>query len=98
MSSRGAELQGLAIEALEARNADLGLRNGELPAQAAALQGRLERLVSRNSGDSPMPSSSDDLPGRKAPGQRKRGGTGKRPGKSPVPQSTFTPTRESSTC
>ena len=50
MSSRGAELQGLAIEALEsrdadleardadleARNADLGLRNGELSAQVAA--------------------------------------------------------------
>jgi hypothetical protein len=90
MSSRGAEFQGLAIEALEsrdadleARNADLGLRNGELSAQVAALEERLERQVSRNSGDSSMPSSSDDLPGRKVPGQRKRGGTGKRPGKKP---------------
>ena len=51
MSSRGAELQGLAIEALEsrdadleARNADLGLRNGELSAQVAGLEERLERL------------------------------------------------------
>lgn len=68
MSSRGAELQGLAIEALESRdadlevrNADLGLRNGDLSAQVAALEERLERLVSRNSGDSSMPSSSDDV-------------------------------------
>jgi hypothetical protein len=83
-------LQGLAIEApesrnadLEARNADLGLRNGELSAQAAALEERLERLVPRDSGDSSMPSSSHDLPGRKAPGQRKRNGTGKRPEKKP---------------
>ena len=30
-----------------------------------------------------MPPSADDLPGRKAPGQRKRGGSGKRPGKQP---------------
>lgn len=80
MSSRGAELPGLAIEApesrhadLEARNADLGLRNGERSAQAAGLEERLERLVPRNPGDSSMPSSSHDLPGRKAPGQRKRG-------------------------
>ena len=43
-----AELQGLAIEALEsrdadlkARNADLGLQNGELSAQVAALEERL---------------------------------------------------------
>ena len=90
MSSRGAELQGLAIEApesrdadLEARNAALGPRNSELSAQAAALEERLERLVPRNSGDSSMPSSSHDLPGWKAPGQRKRGRTRKRPGKKP---------------
>jgi hypothetical protein len=49
MSSRSAELPGLAIEApesrdadLEARNADLGLRNGERSAQAAALEERLK--------------------------------------------------------
>ena len=56
---------------------------GFVSAQVADLEERLERLVSRNSGDSSMPSSSDDLPGRKAPGQRKRGGIGKRPGKKP---------------
>lgn len=74
-----AGVQGVLIEVLEARNS-------ELSAQVAALEerlARLERLVSRNSGNSSMPPSADDLPGRKAPGQRKRGGTGKRPGKQP---------------
>ena len=81
-----AELQGLVIESLESRNADLEARNGELAGEVADLRerlARLERLVSRNSGNSSMPPSADDLPGRKAPGQRKRGGTGKRPGKQP---------------
>jgi transposase len=74
-----AEVQGVLIEVLEARNS-------ELSAQVAGLEerlARLERLVSRNSGNSSMPPSADDLPGRKAPGQRKRGGSGKRPGKQP---------------
>jgi transposase len=74
-----AEIQGVLIEVLETRNS-------ELSAQVAGLEerlARLERLVSRNSGNSSMPPSSDDLPGRKAPGQRKRGGSRNRPGKQP---------------
>jgi Transposase IS66 family/Family of unknown function (DUF6444) len=81
-----AELQGMVIGLLESRNADLEARNGELAGEVADLRerlARLERLVSRNSGSSSMPPSSDDLPGRKAPGQRKRGGSGNRPGKQP---------------
>ena len=64
----------------------LETRNSELSAQVAGLEerlARLERLVSRNSGNSSMPPSADDLPGRNAPGQRKRGGSGRRPGKQP---------------
>lgn len=81
-----AELQGLVMEALESRNSDLETRNEELAGRVADLEdrlARLERLMSRNSGNSSMPPSSDDLPGRKAPGQRKRGASGKRPGKQP---------------
>jgi hypothetical protein len=74
-----AGVQGVLIEILETRNS-------ELSAQVAGLEerlARLERLVSRNSGNSSMPPSADDLPGRKGPGQRKRAGSGKRPGKQP---------------
>jgi transposase len=53
---------------------------GELRAQVA----RLERLVSRNSGNSSMPPSTDDLPGKKPPEREaRRGGGGRRPGKQP---------------
>jgi hypothetical protein len=81
-----AELQDMVIGLLESRNADLEARNGELAGEVADLRerlDRLERLLSRNSGNSSMPPSSDDLPGRKAPGQPKRGGSGNRPGKQP---------------
>ena len=45
---------------------------------------RLERLVSRNSGNSGMAPSADDLPGRKPPREKPRRGAGKRsPGKQP---------------
>jgi transposase len=74
-----AGVQGVLIEVLEARNSELSAQVADLEERLA----RLERLVSRNSGNSSMPPSADDLPGRKAPGQRKRGGTGKRPGKQP---------------
>jgi transposase len=74
-----AEVQGVLIEVLEARNSELSALVASLEERLA----RLERVVSRNSGNSSMPPSSDDMPGRKAPGQRKRGGTGKRPGKQP---------------
>jgi transposase len=74
-----AEVQGVLIEILETRNSELSAQVAGLEARLA----RLERLVSRNSGNSSMPPSADDLPGRKGPGQRKRGGSGKRPGKQP---------------
>ena len=55
-------------------------RIGELEEKVA----RLERLLSRNSGNSSMPPSADDLPGKKQPQDRKRGKQGKRrPGKQP---------------
>jgi len=45
---------------------------------------RLERLISRNSGNSSMPPSADDLAGRKPPRDKPRRGDGKRkPGKQP---------------
>ena len=64
-------------------------RDAVIEAQAAAigeLQAkveRLERLVSRNSGNSSFPPSMDALPGRKRPAPRPRGGGGRRPGKQP---------------
>ena len=56
-------------------------RIGELEEKVA----RLERLLSRNSGNSSMPPWADDLPGRKQPQDRKRGhaGSKRRPGKQP---------------
>jgi transposase len=45
---------------------------------------RLERALSRNSGNSSMPPSSDDLPGKKPPQREARGGGKRRkPGKQP---------------
>ncbi|MGN1286849.1 MAG: aromatic-ring-hydroxylating dioxygenase subunit beta, partial [Bradyrhizobium sp.] len=44
---------------------------------------RLERLISRNSGNSSMPPSADDLPGKKPPERRPRRGAGRKPGKQP---------------
>jgi len=38
---------------------------------------RLERLISRNSGNSSMPPSADDMPGRKPPERRQRRGGGR---------------------
>lgn len=62
-----AEVQGLLTEVL-------GARNCELSAQVASLEerpARVECLVSRNSGNSSMPPSADDLPGDwPGPGQQ----------------------------
>ena len=66
-----AEVQGVLIEVLEARN-------GELAGRVAELEERLERAVSRNSGNSSMPPSADDLPGKTAPRPRPGRGNGKR--------------------
>ncbi len=61
-----------ALEALRAENAELARRLA-----------RLERIVSRNSGNSSLPPSSDDvLPGRPAPRRRGRG-VARRRGKQP---------------
>jgi hypothetical protein len=73
--------------ALMAENTALKAEVAELRAENAALRGRvakLERLVSRNSGNSGMPPSVDDLPGRKRPKDRAPGSiAGRRPGKQP---------------
>jgi transposase len=69
-----AGVQGVLIEVLENRNA-------ELSAQVADLAERLEKLerqVSRNSGNSGMPPSADDLPGKVAPEPKPKRGDGKR--------------------
>ena len=69
-----------ASERLQMLNQDKDAVIAELKERVA----RLERLVSRNSGNSSMPPSADDLPGKKPP-QRKpgRGGQKRRPGKQP---------------
>jgi len=61
------------IAQLEAENADLARRVA-----------RLERLISRNSGNSSFPPSMDDLPGRTSPrGGPARGGGKRKPGGQP---------------
>jgi transposase len=55
---------------------------------------RLERLISRNSGNSSMPPSADDLPGRKPPERRQRGGGGRKPGRQPGAPGAFLAWRE----
>jgi hypothetical protein len=73
-------LQGQLIALLAARNAALEVRIGELEERLA----RLERAASRNSGNSSLPPSLDDQPGR-TPSARPERGKGKRrnPGKQP---------------
>jgi transposase len=73
-----------------ARDEGIALLRGQADVLRAQLKdqqdkiARLERLVSRNSGNSSMPPSADDLPGKKQPQDRKRGASGKRrPGKQP---------------
>jgi transposase len=83
-----AEVAGVVIEILETRNSDLEARNAELTAQVTDLAerlARLERAVSRNSGNSSMPPSADDLPGKAAPEPKPGRGNGKkrRQGKQP---------------
>jgi transposase len=74
-------LQGQLIALLAAQNAALAARAGELEERLA----RLERTASRNSGNSSLPPSLDDQPGRTpppAPGRRGKG-KGRNPGKQP---------------
>ncbi|HXZ70303.1 MAG TPA: IS66 family transposase [Streptosporangiaceae bacterium] len=71
---------------LRAENERLRAENAELKAQLAeqaAKIARLERLISRNSGNSSMPPSADDLPGKKPPQRKARGGGKRKPGKQP---------------
>jgi transposase len=68
------------IAQLEAENTELRRAVDELREQVA----RLARIVSRNSGNSSMPPSADDLPGRILPQQKqRRGGKKRKPGKQP---------------
>jgi len=80
-------LQGQLIALLEAQNAALAARAGELEAanaELAARVDRLERAASRNSGNSSLPPSLDDQPGRTPPARGKQGkGKGRHPGKQP---------------
>ena len=55
---------------------------------------RLERLISRNSGNSSMPPSADDLPGKKPPERKARRGGGRRPGKQPGAPGAYLAWRE----
>lgn len=74
-------LQGQLIAMLAAQNAGLAARVAELEERLA----RLERAASRNSGNSSLPPSLDDQPGRTPPpGRGRRGkGKGRNPGKQP---------------
>jgi transposase len=72
-----AEVSGVVIEILEKRNAELSSQVEDLEQRLA----RLERLVSRNSGNSGMAPSSDDIPGRTPPEPKPGRGGGKKQGK-----------------
>ena len=79
-------LQGQLIALLAARNAALEVRVGELEERLA----RLERAASRNSGNSSLPLSLDDQPGRTPPARPERGkGKRRNPGKQLLPTSLF---------
>jgi transposase len=72
------ELEDASREDLLALIVELRASNASLVERIAVL----ERALSRNSGNSSMPPSSDDLPGRRPPARRqgKAGKRGKRPG------------------
>ena len=86
---------------LRAQNARLRMlaedKDAQIAAQNAGLAervARLERLISRNSGNSPVPPSTDDLPGKKPPERRPRRGGGRRPGKQPGAPGAYLAWRE----
>src|SRR5271170_2365398 len=58
-------------DACAARDAQLAVQQQEL-AELQARVARLERVLSRNSGNSGMPPSGDDSPGRTAPRKQRR--------------------------
>jgi transposase len=81
------------VAALQEVNARLRAENAELKAQIAEQAekiARLERLISRDSGNSSMPPSTDDLPGKMPPGRRTgQGGMKRKPGKQPGAPGAF---------
>src|SRR5712691_8361771 len=81
------------VAALRAENGRLRVLLEDRDARIAELEeriARLERLVSRNSGNSSMPPSSDDLPGKKPPERKpRRGGGQRKPGKQPGAPGAF---------
>ena len=81
------------VAALQEANARLRAENAELKAQIAEQAekiARLERLISRNSGNSSMPPSTDDLPGKTPPERRTgQGGMKRKPGKQPGAPGAF---------
>ena len=82
------ERLGLLNEDKDAVIAELRAQNAELAEKMA----RLERLISRNSGNSSMPPSSDDQPGKKPPRPRQRqGGRKRKPGKQPGAPGAYLP-------
>jgi transposase len=95
---------GVDVAALRSENGRLREANERLRAlvedKDATIAGledrvaRLERLISRNSGNSSMPPSADDLPGRKPPERRGRRGGGRKPGKQPGAPGAFLAWRE----
>jgi transposase len=90
-------LQGQPIALLAAQNAALAARVAGLETANAELAGRvarLERAASRNSGNSSMPPSIDDLPGKKPPERKPRRGDGRRPGKQPGAPGAYLAWRE----
>jgi hypothetical protein len=83
-------LQGQLIAVLAARNAEREARVADLEQRLA----RVERAVSRNSGNSSMPPSADDLPGKKPPEREPRRGGSRRPGKQPGAPGVYLAWRE----
>ena len=67
---------------LAARDAEVTGLHGQVAAKASRglmdRIARLERAVSRNSGNSSMPPSGDDTPGRKPPRKQRRAGGARR--------------------
>ena len=76
--------QAALISGLSGQVTNLSAQIAELTGLVRELRGQLEaarRAASRNSGNSSMPPSADDLPGRKAPEPRAKPGGGRKPGK-----------------
>jgi len=74
-----------SVKRLQMLTQDKDAKIAELEEQVA----RLERLISRNSVNSSMPPSSDDLPGKKQPAPKPPRGGKRRPGKQPGAPGAF---------